>query len=225
MPEQLFDDPKTTEKEVKGVSAVKALQIAQQQGQTIYTITKENYNQVLPKLSLSANVMSDIQNAINADKVVTVHEKNISYKGWHGLGYVILALTTGAGAYLIGGGADGGMINFFGENQNLIVLLLGIAAIANVSLPFLFLLVLLIIIFLAFMITMYNNLALMEAGCEELVPFNWVINILAVVAGVLFASSVASTIWSAIFGWMYTSVVSSNLVINYCKAVNNRGAV
>ena len=225
MPEQLFDDPKTTEKEVKGVSAVKALQIAQQQGQTIYTITKENYNQVLPKLSLSANVMSDIQNAINADKVVTVHEKNISYKGWHGLGYVILALTTGAGAYLIGGGADGGMINFFGESQNLIVLLLGIAAIANVSLPFLFLLVLLIIIFLAFMITMYNNLALMEAGCEELVPFNWVINILAVVAGVLFGSSVASTIWSAIFGWMYTSVVSSNLVINYCKAVNNRGAV
>lgn len=126
---------------------------------------------------------------------------------------------------MIGGGADGGMINFFGENQNLIVLLLGIAAIANVSLPFLFLLVLLITIFLAFMITMYNNLALMEADCEELVPFNWVINILAVAAGVLFGSSVASTIWSAIFGWMYTSVLSSNPVINYCKAVNNRGAV
>lgn len=75
------------------------------------------------------------------------------------------------------------------------------------------------------MITMYNNLALMEAGCEELVPFNWVINILAVAAGVLFGSSVASTIWSAIFGWMYTSAVSSNPVINYCRAVNNRGAV
>lgn len=79
--EQLFDDPKTTEKEVEGVSAVKALQIAQQQGQTIYTITKENYNQVLPKLSLSANVMSDIQNAINADKVVTVHEKISAIRG------------------------------------------------------------------------------------------------------------------------------------------------
>ena len=55
------------------------------------------------------------------------------------MGYVILDPNTGTGAYLIGGGADGGMINFFGENQNLIVLLLGIAAIANVSLPFLFL--------------------------------------------------------------------------------------
>ena len=84
------------------------MQIVQQQGQTIYAITKENYNQVLPKLSLSANVMSDIQNAINADKVVTVHEKNISYKGWHGSGYVILDPKYGTGAYLIGGGANGG---------------------------------------------------------------------------------------------------------------------
>ena len=43
VPEQLFDNPKTAEKEVEGVSAVKALQIAQQQGQTVYTITRENY--------------------------------------------------------------------------------------------------------------------------------------------------------------------------------------
>ena len=41
VPEQLFDDPKTTEKEVKGVSAVKALQIAQQQGQTIIPSRKK----------------------------------------------------------------------------------------------------------------------------------------------------------------------------------------
>lgn len=68
--------------------------------------------------------MSDICDAISAGREVTAHERNISVKGWTGLGYVILALTTGAGAYLIGGGADGGMINFFGENQNLIVLLL-----------------------------------------------------------------------------------------------------
>lgn len=45
--EQLFDDPKITEKKVEGVSAVKALQIAQQQGQTIYTINKDNYSQIL----------------------------------------------------------------------------------------------------------------------------------------------------------------------------------
>lgn len=51
VPEQLFDDPKTTEKEVEGVSAVKALQIAQQQGQTIYSKFNRvhaRFNQVLP---------------------------------------------------------------------------------------------------------------------------------------------------------------------------------
>ncbi len=225
MPEQLFDDPKTAEKEVEGLPAVKAIQIAQQQGQTIYTINKDNFSQILPKLNLSSSVITDIRNAVNAGRIVTAHERNISVKGWSGTGYIVLDPESGVGAYMIGGGADGGMINFFGENQNLIVLLLGMVAIASVSLPFLFLPVLLITIFSAFMITMYNNLALMEAGCEELVPFNWVINILAVAAGVLFGSSVASTIWSAIFGWMYTSAVSSNPVINYCRAVNNRGAV
>lgn len=225
MPEQLFDDPKTAEKEVEGLPAVKAIQIAQQQGQTIYTINKDNFSQILPKLNLSSSVITDIRNAVNAGRIVTAHERNISVKGWSGTGYIVLDPESGVGAYMIGGGADGGMINFFGENQNLIVLLLGMVAIASVSLPFLFLPVLLITIFSAFMITMYNNLALMEAGCEELVPFNWVINILAVAAGVLFGSSVASTIWSAIFGWMYTSAVSSNPVINYYRAVNNRGAV
>lgn len=225
MPEQLFDDPKTAEKEVEGLPAVKAIQIAQQQGQTIYTINKDNFSQILLKLNLSSSVITDIRNAVNAGRIVTAHERNISVKGWSGTGYIVLDPESGVGAYMIGGGADGGMINFFGENQNLIVLLLGMVAIASVSLPFLFLPVLLITIFSAFMITMYNNLALMEAGCEELVPFNWVINILAVAAGVLFGSSVASTIWSAIFGWMYTSAVSSNPVINYCRAVNNRGAV
>lgn len=43
------------------MSAVKALQIAQEQGQKIYTITKENYAQVLPKLRLSSTVMTDIR--------------------------------------------------------------------------------------------------------------------------------------------------------------------
>ena len=67
------------------------MQVASQKGQTIYTITKENYNQVLPKLSLSANVMSDIQNAINADKVVTVHEKISAIRG--GMVWVMSFLT------------------------------------------------------------------------------------------------------------------------------------
>ncbi len=110
VPEQLFDDPNTAEKEVEGVSAVKAIQIAQEQGQTIYTINKDNYSQVLPKLKLSSSVLTDIRNAVNAGRVVTAHERNISVKGWSGSGYIIIDPNTGTGAYLIDGGANGGYI-------------------------------------------------------------------------------------------------------------------
>ena len=82
------------------------MQVASQEGQTIYHITKDNYSQILPQLKLSSHVMSDIRNAINAGKQVTVHEKNISYKGWSGNGYIIIDPNTGAGAYLIDGGAN-----------------------------------------------------------------------------------------------------------------------
>ena len=114
VPEQLFDDPKTAEKEVEGVSAVKAIQIAQQQGQTVYTITRENYSQIIPKLSLSANVMTDIRDNVAVGRTVTVHEKTIHYKGWKGSGYIIIDPNSGAGAYLIDGGANGGFAFFIG---------------------------------------------------------------------------------------------------------------
>ena len=66
VPEQLFDDPNTVEKEVEGVSAVKAIQIAASEGQTTYTITQANYAEVLPKLQLSSTTLTDIRNAVNA---------------------------------------------------------------------------------------------------------------------------------------------------------------
>lgn len=78
------------EKEVEGLPAVKAIQIAQQQGQTIYTINKDNFSQILPKLNLSSSVITDIRNAVNAGRIVTAHERNISVKGWSGTGYIVL---------------------------------------------------------------------------------------------------------------------------------------
>ncbi|WP_201634580.1 hypothetical protein [Psychrobacter immobilis] len=44
----------------------KALSLAAQQGQTIYTITKANYAEVLPKLNHSDVVITDIRNGVNA---------------------------------------------------------------------------------------------------------------------------------------------------------------
>ena len=108
VPEQLFDDPKTAEKEAQGISAVKALQIAAQQGQTIYTVTKANYAEILPKFNHDSETMNDIRNAVNAGKVVTVHASAINHLRWHGTGYIITDTATGAGAYMISGGFNGG---------------------------------------------------------------------------------------------------------------------
>ena len=107
VPEQLFSTP---ENPVEGVSAVKALQIASAQGIPIYTVTKANLATVLPQLQLDAQVKSDIQNAVNAGKVVTVSKTDINFHGWTGCGYVIVDPETGAGAYMIGGGLSGAAI-------------------------------------------------------------------------------------------------------------------
>ena len=108
IPEQLFDDPNTKEKEAQGISAVKALQIASSQGQTIYTVTKANYAEILPKLNHSTDVMTDVRNAINAGKEVTISQTQVHAFGWSGTGYIVLDPESGVGAYLIGGGANGG---------------------------------------------------------------------------------------------------------------------
>lgn len=112
IPEALFDDPATTEQEVEAVSAVKALQLAAQQSQKIFTITQDNLSQVLPQLAHKATVIQDVKNAVAAGKIVTISQTMISYKGWTGTGYILLDPQTGAGAYLIGGGQDGAVSVF-----------------------------------------------------------------------------------------------------------------
>lgn len=108
VPEMLMNTK--DEKNVEGVSAVKAIQLATQQGQTLYTITKANYSEILPKLNHDSETMNDIRNAVNAGKVVTVHASAINHLRWHGTGYIITDPTTGAGAFMISGGFNGGDI-------------------------------------------------------------------------------------------------------------------
>ena len=109
IPEQLFDDPNTNIKDAEAVSAVKALQLAAEAGQKIFTVTKENASVVLPQLNHKALIMEDVRNAVNAGKVVTISQAPISYNGWSGAGYSIVDTETGAGAWLIGGGVDGAL--------------------------------------------------------------------------------------------------------------------
>lgn len=93
----------------QAISAVKALQIANDQGVPIYNINQGNVNAVLPQLQISEAVKSDILNAVNAGKQVTVSKTNINFNGWVGCGYIIIDPITGAGAYMISSGTNGAL--------------------------------------------------------------------------------------------------------------------
>ncbi|WP_347486121.1 hypothetical protein ABFV80_001140 [Vandammella animalimorsus] len=110
----------------EGISAVKAIAIAQQQSQKIYTINENNRNTALPKLPIGGDVGFEIRNAINAGKEVTFHEARIHEHGWSGYGYSIVDPETGAGAYLIEGKGNGGWFMLF-----------LVAALASLFLPYL----------------------------------------------------------------------------------------
>ena len=96
----------------QAVSAVKAIAIAQAQGQKIYTINQSNAATALPSLPVGGTVGQEIQSAVQAGKEVTVHEKPINAHGFTGYGYTITDPETGAGAYLIEGRGNGGNLLF-----------------------------------------------------------------------------------------------------------------
>ena len=104
-PEQMYNtDPANP---VQGISTMKALALANAEGQKIYTITQANINEVLPKIQASSLAKGDISSSVNAGKTVTVHEREVSVPGWTGTGYMVTDPVNGDGAYLISGG--GGM--------------------------------------------------------------------------------------------------------------------
>ena len=97
----------------QAISAVKAIAIAQAQGQRIYTINQSNAATALPKLPVGGTVGQEIRSAVLAGKEVTFHERQISAHGFTGYGYVITDPDTGAGAYLIEGKGNGGVLALF----------------------------------------------------------------------------------------------------------------
>jgi len=107
VPEQLWSTP---DNPAYGISAVKALKIANDQGIPIYTINQSNIDTILPQLQIDTDAKTDIRNAVNAGKEVTVSKTNITYNGWTGCGYIIIDPDTGSGAYMISGGMSGGWI-------------------------------------------------------------------------------------------------------------------
>jgi len=109
IPEHLFS---TETNPVEGISAVKALAIASAEGQKTWTITKENLNKALLAINLSSDIENEISNAVMSGKVVTAHEKPVNYAGGTNVGYLLIDPESGAGAYKIASGANGGFLDF-----------------------------------------------------------------------------------------------------------------
>lgn len=91
-----------------GISATQLISDSNFQGITIYHITEQNMDLVLPVLLVDSDVKSDIRAAVAAGKEVLVPERSLTRGEWGGTGYIIRDLETGAGAYLISGGLNGG---------------------------------------------------------------------------------------------------------------------
>ena len=123
VPEVFFNGSNNTQKNVDGISAVKALKLASEQGQKVYHIDRSNINTILPQLNHSSQVITDISNAVAAGKVVTTSEKSITFNGWKGSGYIILDPNTGSGAYMISGGLNGGFLDTVNEHSTNLTLL------------------------------------------------------------------------------------------------------
>jgi hypothetical protein len=130
IPEQLFS---SDEEPIEGISAVKALAIATQQGQRIYTITNDNLNTALQALTFDDDaVKQEIRSQVTAGLVVTVHRDELTYAGWSGVGYTVIDPETGAGAYKISGGSDGAEMSSaelsdFGSQIGLLAIVTGVA--------------------------------------------------------------------------------------------------
>jgi hypothetical protein len=92
----------------RGFSAVQLIADANASGIPIYQITSANAAAVLPLLAVDAAVKVDITNALNAGKTVLIPARNVSRGAWNGVGYIVRDPATGAGAYLISGGLNGG---------------------------------------------------------------------------------------------------------------------
>lgn len=107
VPETLFGG---SENPSEGVSAVKGLLTASEAGQRIYNFTPASGTAGIAQLSISADVANELINAVHAGREVIVSATSVSISGWTGVGYVITDPATGAGAYKISGGTNGGFL-------------------------------------------------------------------------------------------------------------------
>ena len=196
----------------QGISAVKAIAIAQAQGQKIYTINQSNAATALATLPVGGDVGAEIRSAIQAGKEVTVHEKPINAHGWTGYGYTITDPETGAGAYIIEGRGTGGVLGNWESNGIAFSAAVGMLAIfatfigASAPLVLIFFLVSVLFLFLNLMVF---NLQRLEAGCKSADSAASIISdIFGIVVG---TQGMQGSIFSLLWGIFFAKASEKNL--------------
>ena len=91
----------------QSMSAMTALKAASDGGLRIYTITQSNAF-ALGNIQTAPDDLQDMNNAVAAGLKVTTAQRDITAGGFTGLGYILEDPQTGAAAYLISGGRNGG---------------------------------------------------------------------------------------------------------------------
>jgi hypothetical protein len=90
-----------------GISAMKALQVANERSIPIFIVSKDNISTTVPLLNLDPLLIDEIRIAINSGQEVVVPQRALNINESSIVGYISLDPITGSGAYMISDG-DGG---------------------------------------------------------------------------------------------------------------------
>ncbi|WP_395399656.1 transglutaminase family protein [Pseudoduganella sp. UC29_106] len=200
--------PPTDPSQPLGYSAVSALQIAAREGQRIFSLDHNNTAQhgaILAALSIDSGSRAEIEAAVAVGRDVVVHEKNVTVKGWTGAGYIILDQDTGAGAYKVAGGTNGGGSDAAGDAITQAIMGLNLAL---GLLPFGLMLAVLTgpVIALAITIILVWSLVLYEIQSMDEGPARSIIANLAWGAFGIAVGALTGSIWVALAAWILGAI-------------------
>lgn len=94
---------------VGGVSTIRLLAAAAEQGIALNTIDRDNADTILPGLNLADNLEDDILNAVGQGMAVTIPGQTMTIEDWSGTGYIKTNPDTGEAGYMLSGMIAGGM--------------------------------------------------------------------------------------------------------------------
>ena len=95
----------------ESVSTISILAAAQEKGIELLLISSANMAEEMEKLNTTDTTKQAVTEAVNAGKIVTIPAEDMTIGSWSGTGYMVIDPETGAGAYMISGGLNGGSLS------------------------------------------------------------------------------------------------------------------